>query len=62
MHYEVFARMGFEDLCARIQELHLGGDKEAATALVPLEMVEKVALVGPREKIAAELGPGRTPS
>jgi len=53
-HYEVFARMGFEAECARIQELYLGGAKEEAVAAVPLSMVEKVALVGPREKIAEE--------
>lgn len=53
-HYEVFARMGFEAECARIQELYLGGDKAAAIAAVPLAMVEKVALVGPRAKIADE--------
>jgi len=54
-HYEVFARMGFEEECARIQALYLGGAKDRAIAAVPLSMVEKVALVGPRDKIAAEI-------
>jgi F420-dependent oxidoreductase-like protein len=54
-HYEVFARMGFEGECARIQELYLDGRKDEAIAAVPLAMVEKVALVGPRDKIAADL-------
>ncbi|MGY2084023.1 LLM class F420-dependent oxidoreductase [Blastococcus sp. SYSU DS0539] len=53
-HYEVLARMGFEEECARIQDLYLGGEKEQAVRAVPLAMVEKVALVGPREKIAEE--------
>lgn len=54
-HYEVFARMGYEEECARIQELYLAGRRQEAEAAVPLEMVEKVALVGPPSKIAAEL-------
>jgi hypothetical protein len=54
-HYEVFARMGYEDECARIQELYLAGDKAAATAAIPLSMVEAIALVGPKSKIAEEL-------
>lgn len=53
-HYAVFARMGYEEECARIQELYLAGRKAEATAAVPLSLVEKVALVGPREKIAEE--------
>ena len=55
-HYEVFARMGFEAECARIQELYLAGQKPDAVAAVPLDMVEKVALIGSRAKIADELG------
>jgi F420-dependent oxidoreductase-like protein len=54
-HYEVFARMGFEAECARIQDLYLDGRREEAAAAVPLAMVEKIALVGPREKIADDL-------
>lgn len=55
-HYEVFARMGFEAECERIQELYLAGQKPDAVATVPLDMVEKVALIGSRAKIADELG------
>ena len=54
-HYEVFARMGYEDACAQIQELYLGGRKDEAIAAVPLELVEQVALVGPAAKIAEEV-------
>ena len=54
-HYEVFARMGFEAECARIQRLYLAGRKDAAAAAVTLRMVEQVALVGPEAKIADEL-------
>lgn len=54
-HYDVFARMGFEAECARIQESYLAGRKDEAAAAVPLSMVEQIALVGPRSKIAEEL-------
>ncbi|WP_433801294.1 LLM class F420-dependent oxidoreductase [Actinomycetospora sp. CA-084318] len=55
-HYRVFARMGFEAECAAIQEHYLGGRKAEAARAVPTALVEKVALVGPRAKIAEELG------
>jgi F420-dependent oxidoreductase-like protein len=54
-HYEVFARMGYEDDCARIQERYLDGRKDEAVAAVPLALVEEVALVGPAAKIAEEM-------
>jgi F420-dependent oxidoreductase-like protein len=54
-HYEVFARMGHEERCAKIQELYLAGRKDEAAAAVDLAMVEDVALVGPREKIRDDL-------
>lgn len=52
--------MGFEDACARIQESYLAGRKDEAAAAVPLSMVEQVALVGPRGKIAEELDAWRS--
>jgi hypothetical protein len=54
-HFEVFARMGYEDVATRVQELYLEGKKQEAAAAIPLEMVEDVALVGPPDKIRAEL-------
>ena len=54
-HFEVFARIGWRDVCRRIQDLYLAGKKQEAIACIPLEMVEDVALIGPPEKIAAEL-------
>lgn len=54
-HYEVFARMGYEAECERIQSLYLEGRKEEATASIPLRMVEDVALVGPADKVADDL-------
>ncbi len=54
-HYEVLARLGYADECARIQDLYLSGDKAAAIGAVSLQMVEDVALVGPVAKITEEL-------
>ncbi len=54
-HLNVFARMGYADVCARIQELYLAGDRAKAIAAVPTEMVEDVALVGPVAKIRDEV-------
>jgi F420-dependent oxidoreductase-like protein len=54
-HFEVFARMGYEDVATKVQELYLDGRKGEAAAAIPLSMVEDVALVGPIEKIRDEL-------
>ena len=54
-HFEVFARMGYEDVALKVQELYLQGKKQEAAASIPLAMVEDVALVGPPDKIRAEL-------
>lgn len=54
-HLNVFSRMGYDEACAEIQDLYLKGDKKAAIAAVPTQMVEDVALVGPPEKIRDDL-------
>ncbi len=54
-HFDVFARMGYEDVALKVQELYLEGKKDEAAAAIPLKMVEDVALVGPAEKIKEEL-------
>ena len=54
-HFEVFARMGYEDRCQQIQDLYLTGRKREAEALVSLAMVNDVALIGPPEKIRDDL-------
>jgi F420-dependent oxidoreductase-like protein len=53
-HYEVFARMGYEPECERIQDLYLDGHKSDAIAAVPTRLVEDVALIGPLAKVAEE--------
>jgi F420-dependent oxidoreductase-like protein len=54
-HHDVFVRMGWGDVCAEIQDLYLAGRRDDAIALVPTELVEDVALVGPVDKICEEI-------
>lgn len=54
-HFEVFARMGYEEVALKVQDLYLQGKKAEAAAAIPLAMVQDVALVGPPDKIKDEL-------
>ncbi len=54
-HFEVIARMGYEETCLRIQDLYLAGKKREAMAAIPLAMVEDTALIGPLDKIRDDL-------
>jgi F420-dependent oxidoreductase-like protein len=54
-HFDVFCRLGYEAEANKIQELYLDGKQADAIAAVPLEMVEEITLVGPKEKIRDEL-------
>ena len=58
-HYEVFARMGYEAECEKIQQLYLEGNKRDAIAAVPTRMVEDISLIGPPEKIRDDLSAWR---
>jgi F420-dependent oxidoreductase-like protein len=49
------ARYGYEREAAEIQELYLGGKRMEAIAAVPDALVDEVALVGSRERIADRL-------
>jgi F420-dependent oxidoreductase-like protein len=48
-------RYGWEDDAERIQELYLSGRQREAIAAVPDELVDAVALVGPKERIRDRL-------
>ena len=54
-HYDVFCRMGYQDVADKVQECYLNGKKDDAAAAIPLALVEEVALVGPMSKIADDL-------
>ena len=48
-------RYGYEEAAAKIQELYLSGMKGEAAMTVPDELVDEIALVGPKERIAERL-------
>ena len=54
-HFDVFARMGYEDVAVKVQELYLQGRKNEAIASIPTSLVEEVSLIGPEAKIAEDL-------
>ncbi len=54
-HANVAIRMGYEREIAEIQDLYLGGKKDEAAARIPSELVQKMSLVGPADKIRDDL-------
>jgi F420-dependent oxidoreductase-like protein len=50
-HFDVVARMGFEEEATKIQDLYLEGRKEEAVRAVPTALVESMAMIGPAAKI-----------
>jgi len=54
--YNSYVRnFGYEDLATMLQDLYLSGRKAEAQAAVPDELVDAVALVGPKERIGEQL-------
>jgi F420-dependent oxidoreductase-like protein len=58
-HAEVAIRMGYEDVVDKVQDLYLDGKKDEAAAAIPIDLVEKLALIGPADKIRHDLGAWR---
>jgi F420-dependent oxidoreductase-like protein len=56
---DLVVRYGYEEQAQRIQDLFLGGDRKAATAAVSDELLDELALVGPRNRIADRLAAWR---
>jgi alkanesulfonate monooxygenase SsuD/methylene tetrahydromethanopterin reductase-like flavin-dependent oxidoreductase (luciferase family) len=54
-HAQAIARMGHEDIVARVGKLWSEGDQRAAVAAIPTWLVEQLALIGPPAKIREEL-------
>jgi len=52
---QLVQRYGFEDAAREVQELYLDGKKDEAAAAIPPELIDTVALVGPREKVRDRL-------
>jgi F420-dependent oxidoreductase-like protein len=58
-HKDVFARLGYEAECEKIQEAYLAGRKDEAASYVPTSMVEDVYLIGPKAKVRDDLAAWR---
>ncbi len=56
-YHDFATRLGYGDAADRIQDLYLAGKKQEAEAEVPRELLDEVALVGPRERIIERLQP-----
>jgi F420-dependent oxidoreductase-like protein len=48
-------RLGYEEAAVRIQDLYLDGKKAEAMAAVPDALIDEIALLGPKERIAERL-------
>ncbi|RME81833.1 MAG: LLM class F420-dependent oxidoreductase [Caldilineae bacterium] len=54
-YYNLACRYGYTDAANRIQDHFLSGNRGAAMAAVPDELVDDIALCGPKERIAERL-------
>ena len=54
-HANVAIRMGYEQMIDEVQELYLSGRKDEAGAAIPYELIDKLSLIGPKEKIRDDL-------
>ena len=54
-HRDVLDRLGYAQACDEIQAHFLAGDRARATAAVPLELVQDIALVGTADDLRAQL-------
>jgi F420-dependent oxidoreductase-like protein len=54
-HANVAIRMGYEAEITTIQDLYLDGKKDEASAAIPSELIQKMSLLGPADKIRHDL-------
>jgi F420-dependent oxidoreductase-like protein len=54
-HANVAIRMGYERDITEIQDLYLDGKKNEAAARIPSELIQKMSLLGPADKIRHDL-------
>src|SRR3954469_3777555 len=52
---KLMRRYGYEDAAREVQDLYLDGKKEEAAAALPGELIDKVSLCGPRDRIKERL-------
>jgi F420-dependent oxidoreductase-like protein len=56
-YHDYATRLGYGEVATRIQDLYLEGKKDEAVALVPNQLLDEVALVGPHARIIERLAP-----
>jgi F420-dependent oxidoreductase-like protein len=54
-HANVAIRMGYESMIETVQEHYLSGRKDEAAAAIPTELIERLSLIGPKDKIRHDL-------
>lgn len=54
-YYDLACRYGYEEAASQVQDLYLAGKKIEAVIAVPNELVDDVALCGPKERIRERL-------
>ena len=54
-HNELVVRLGYGEAAGKIQDLYLAGKKSEAVAAVPDQLVDDIALVGPKDRIKQRL-------
>ncbi|MGE0887002.1 MAG: LLM class F420-dependent oxidoreductase [Blastocatellales bacterium] len=59
-YYDIASRYGYQEAADKIQDFYLSGKKMEAMAAVPDELVDEVALCGPKERIAERLASWKT--
>jgi alkanesulfonate monooxygenase SsuD/methylene tetrahydromethanopterin reductase-like flavin-dependent oxidoreductase (luciferase family) len=52
---QLMVRYGFEAAAKEVQDLYLSGKKEEAMAALPDELIDTVAICGPRERVRERL-------
>jgi alkanesulfonate monooxygenase SsuD/methylene tetrahydromethanopterin reductase-like flavin-dependent oxidoreductase (luciferase family) len=52
---QLATRMGYGDAARTVQDLYLAGRQRDAAAAVPLEFIDRTALLGPKERIAERM-------
>jgi F420-dependent oxidoreductase-like protein len=54
-HANVAIRMGYEEMVDKVADLYLDGKRDEAGAAIPTELIEKLSLIGPKEKIREDI-------
>lgn len=54
-HRSAVERLGYVEVCEDVADLYARGEKEKAASIIPLELIDDVALVGPIPRIAERL-------